>query len=643
MDRMKELVRLLNEYAYHYYVLDEPIVSDKEYDALYDELVALERESGNVLSDSPTRKVGGEPLKGFKTHTHLSKLYSLDKTNTLEGIAAWAEKIEKTAGKDPVFSLEYKLDGLTLCLTYEGGKYVGAATRGDGETGEDVTEQVRTIKSVPLSISYKGLVEVQGEGIMRLSAFDAYNKTAAESLKNPRNGVAGAIRNLDPKITAARNLDLVFYNINYIDDNSVIRTQEDVFSFLKENRFRTEKYFISDDIGAINAKIDAIDKGKLDFMIDGMVIKVNDFSVRRLLGYTGKFPRWAVAYKFEAEETTTTLLEIEWNVGRTGKVTPLAHLEPVELCGATVRRATLNNFGDITRKKVKLGSRVFIRRSNDVIPEILGAVEGTGGEEITAPMVCPACGAALVETGAHLFCPAVDCPPQVQGKIEHFVSKDCMNIEGVSEKTIFQLYNELNVRSAADLYGLTEKKLLTLDGIKEKKAGNIITAIKSSVSPRLGNFIHALGIPGVGKATAGDLAAEFKSIDALAAANKERLLTVNEVGEIVADNIIGYFAENHEFVKRLIDAGISPIYEEKSTGDGFFAGKKVVVTGTLSAFSRTEAGDAIEKVGGIIQSAVTKETDYVVVGENAGSKKAKAEKLGKTILTEEEFVAALER
>ena len=426
-DRMCELVEKLNDLAYRYYVLDEPIVSDKEYDALYDELVALEKSTGVTLDDSPTKRVGGEPLKEFTQHKHINRLYSLDKCNTQDGLRAWFDKLTAALGYPPECTLEYKLDGLTICLTYSNGKLVTGSTRGNGEVGENVTEQVKTIKSVPLSISYDGTAEVQGEGIMRISALEKYNRTAAVPLKNPRNAVAGAIRNLDVRETAKRNLDVIFYNVNYMSEGGGLSQTEQI-EFIKRNRFKTGMCFVSDSIEKIIDKINSVNRSSLDFAIDGMVIKVNDPAARAVLGYTDKFPRWAIAYKFEAEETTTLLKEVVWQVGRTGKLTPLAMLEPVELCGATVQRATLNNYGDIQRKNVTVGSRVFIRRSNDVIPEILGVAErGEGAREIEKPSVCPCCGSALEEEGANLFCPDFyGCRAQVVARLEHFCVKECM-------------------------------------------------------------------------------------------------------------------------------------------------------------------------------------------------------------------------
>ena len=635
MDRMKELVALLNKYAYHYYVLDEPIVADKQYDELYNELLALEEKTGVRLPDSPTRRIGGDPIKEFRPHTHLHKLYSLDKCNSCDELRAWDEKIKKVA-PETVYTLEYKLDGLTLCLTYDNGLFTGAATRGNGETGEDVTEQVLTIKSIPLSVPYKGRFEAQGEGIMRLSALEKYNRTAAEPLKNARNGVAGAIRNLDPKVTASRNLDVIFYNVNYVEGTS-IPSQRDNIAFLKENGFKTEKLFSSGDMEKIIAEIENVNRGALDFLIDGMVIKVDDVALREKLGYTDKFPRWAMAYKFEAEETTTILKSVTWNVGRTGKLTPLAHLEPVELCGATIRKATLNNYGDILRKKVKIGSRVFIRRSNDVIPEILGVAEDNDGKPIVPPEVCPACGAKLYEDGAHIFCPnEYGCRPQVIGRLEHFTSKECMDIRGISEKSIAQLYDNLGVRSLIDLYSLTADELKTLDGFKDKKAENFVSSIEKSKSVPLDRFINALGIENVGKKSAKDLARVFGSIDALAAASREQLLAVPDVGEVVADCIAQYFAKHAALIEKFKTIGIDPRYtgsEEKQN----LAGKTFVLTGTLAGYTRDEATAIIESRGAKVSGSVSKKTDYVLAGESAGSKLDKAARLGVKIIDENEF------
>lgn len=634
--RMRELVDTLNDYAYRYYVLDEPIVSDKEYDKMYDELVALEKSSGTVLFDSPTKRVGGEPLKAFESHTHLHRLYSLDKCNSFDELRAWFEKIKQALGYAPECTLEYKLDGLTICLTYRNGKLATGATRGNGETGENVTEQVTTIRSVPLTIPFKGVLEAQGEGIMRISALNKYNETAAVPLKNPRNGVAGAIRNLDVKETAKRNLDVMFYNVNYFDGD-VAMSQTEQIEFLKNNRFKTGMCFVSNDIEKIIEKINSVDRSTLDFAIDGMVVKVNDNGIRHALGYTDKFPKWAIAYKFEAEETTTELKDVLWQVGRTGKLTPLAILEPVELCGATVQRATLNNYGDICRKGVTIGSRVFIRRSNDVIPEILGVAQrGDNPQAIEKPTTCPVCGSGLVEEGANLFCPNFyGCRQQIVARIVQFCSKECMDIDGISIKTAEQLYDILSVRSAAQLYELTATDLEKIDGFKDKKITNFINAVRKSKEVDLAHFIGALCIDNVGRKTARDLAERFGSVDALRAATIEELVEIPDIGDIVAQSIVEYFEKHGEVVDRYKAIGIDPHYEKV---DGKLGGLKFVLTGSLPSLTRGEAKNMIERAGGVVQSAVSNATDIVVAGEAAGSKLEKARKLGKKIIDENELM-----
>lgn len=639
-ERMKELVKLLNKYAYQYYVLDEPTVADVQYDALYNELSALEKETGIVLPDSPTRKIGGDPIKEFAPHKHIKKLYSLDKCNSYDELREWSEKIKKVA-PDAVYTLEYKLDGLTLCLTYENGYFKGAATRGNGEVGEDVTAQVSTIKSIPLSVPYKGVFEAQGEGIMRLSALKKYNETAVEPLKNARNGVAGAIRNLDPKVTASRNLDIIFYNVNYIEGENIASQRENI-DFLKRNSFKTDMLFVTSDIEEIIKKIDSVDRKSLDFLIDGMVIKVDDLALRERLGYTDKFPRWAIAYKFEAEETTTILEDVQWNVGRTGKLTPLAILEPVELCGATIRRATLNNYDDIQRKKVKIGSRVFIRRSNDVIPEILGVSEDNGGKEIPVPTVCPACGSDLVRDGAHIYCPNEgDCPPQIIGRLTHFAEKDCMDIRGVSEKSIEGLHEKLGVRFPTDLYSLTRDDLARLDGFKDKKIDNFLASVEKSKSVPLDRFINALGIENIGKKSARDLAERFGSISELMKADEATLVEVDEIGDIVAESITSYFGKHGWLIEKFKEIGIDPKFNVVKPTGGVLTGKKLVLTGTLPTLTRTEATELIEKAGGTTSSSVSKNTDYVLAGENAGSKLDKARSLGVKIITENELLTMI--
>ncbi len=646
MDRMRELVDLLNRYGYEYYVQDAPTVSDREYDALYDELRALERERGVVFPDSPTRRVGGEPIKAFGRHTHIARLYSLDKAVTEDELDAFFTRVEKAVGQVP-YTVEYKFDGLTMCLTYENGVFVRATTRGNGAVGEDVTAQVLTIKSYPLSISYKGTLEVKGEAVIRLSVLDAYNKTAAEPLKNARNAAAGAIRNLDPAVTAARRPEIYFYDVNYMSEGS-LASQREAVAFLQREGFRTYPFLrVCSSPDEVKAAIDEIDVSRktIDVLTDGAVIKVDPFAAREELGFTDKFPRWAIAYKFEAEEAVTTVKKVVWQVGRTGKLTPLAQVEPVELAGATVRKATLNNLGDIRRKDVRIGSRVLIRRSNEVIPEILGAVEHTGKSvEIAPPETCPYCGTPVIEEGANLFCPNKGCLPRIAAQLANFARKDAMDIEGFSEATATQLIRELGVRRCSDLYYLDAGRLAALEGWGKKKTENLLAALEKSKHVPLERFVLALGIDGVGKVASRDLAEMFGSIGALAAATEEQLIAMENIGEVTAKNITGWFAaeENGEELSRLHAAGVRPFVREKVT-EGAFAGESVVLTGTLASMPRGRAQQEIEARGGACQSAVTSKTTLVVAGEAAGSKLDKAQKLGIKVIGEEEFLRLLGR
>lgn len=641
MDRMRELIDILNKWAYEYYVLDNPSVPDREYDKLYDELKELEERTGHVEFDSPTKRVGGEPIKEFERHKHISRLYSLDKCVTYDQLSAFFTRMKK-AVENPEYTVEYKFDGLTVCLTYDNGKFVRATTRGNGVEGEDVTAQALTIKSFPLTISYKGTLEVQGEAIIRLSVLENYNKTAKEQLKNARNAAAGAIRNLDPKVTAERSPEILFYNVNYMSEGE-LPTQEAHFKFLKNEGFKVYNFIqvckteqeVYDAIEQIE-----VERKSIDVLTDGAVIKLNDATVRENIGYTDKFPRWAVAYKFEAEESVTTVKEIRWQVGRTGKLTPLAIVEPVDLAGATVQRATLNNFGDLTRKDVKVGSKVLIRRSNEVIPEILRAVEHVEGScNVQKPDTCPYCGTSVVEVGANIFCPNKYCKPRVVGKVAHFASKDAMDIDGLSEMTAGQMYDDLSLRECSQLYGYTAEDLSKLEGFKDKRITNTLTAIENSKTVPLERFLLALGIDGVGKVAARDLAKEYKNIDGLKAADRESLLAMENVGEITADAIINWFKDENNVaeIANLLAAGVTPESPQNGVRQGIFAGQFVVLTGSLQNFKRSEAQKLIEERGGECQSSVTAKTTLVIAGEAAGSKLAKAQKLGIKIIDEETF------
>ncbi len=645
MERMHELVKRLNETAYAYYVLDNPVISDMQWDRLYDELKLLEAETGTVLPDSPTIKVGGEPLKGFEEHRHITRLWSLDKVQSMEELDAWIARTEKLAEKENLqYYLEYKFDGLTLNLTYRDGNLVQAATRGNGITGEAILPQAKTIHSVPKQIPYKGLLEVQGECIMRLSTLEKYNKTAKEPLKNARNAAAGALRNLDPAVTASRHLDAFFYQIGTIE-NPPYDSQPGMLDFLRDNGFQVSPYLgSSKGREALEACIQDIEKhrGELDWLIDGVVIKVGDYALRERMGYTEKFPRWGVAYKFKAEECVTKLLDVTWELGRTGKLTPLAHVEPVDFYGVTVRKATLNNLGDIQRKDIAIGCDVWIRRSNDVIPEIMGRAGSPKQNEkaIEKPTVCPACGRPLIERGAHLFCMNREsCRPQAVARLAHFAGREAMDIEGFSEKTAGQLYDQMGIRQPADLYSLTPMDFLMLEGFKEKKAGNLSEALEKSKHCELDAFLFALGIPNVGRKTARDLAQRFGTLEKLKKADENALTAIPDIGDIVASSVTEYFSfpENIQMIERLQAAGVNP-REMEAAQQGVFSGMTIVVTGTLPTLSRKQAEDLIRSKGGNASGSVSKKTAFVVVGEDAGSKLTKALSLGIETISEDELL-----
>ncbi len=645
MDEMRALVDRLNETAYAYYTLSKPLISDAEWDKLYDRLLALEKETGVQLPDSPTHRVGGAPLAGFLPHRHISPLWSMDKAQNMDDLNAWFDRVEKLRAQDPTlpplsYGIEYKFDGLTLNLTYRDGLLIEAATRGNGIEGEAILPQARTVRGVPLKIPYQGLIEVQGECIMRLSALNEYNKTAKEPLKNARNAAAGALRNLDPAMTASRRLSAFFYQVGTIE-NPPYDTQEGMIDFLRAQGFPVSPYFRTEDTraGVVKAIEDIErDRPNLDFLIDGAVVKVRDTRTRLMMGYTDKFPRWAVAFKFAAEENTTVLTDVTWELGRTGKLTPLAHVTPVDFAGVTVQKATLNNWGDIQRKKLKLGKEVWIRRSNDVIPEITGCVDDDApGEEITKPSVCPACGGPLTERGAHLFCLNREtCKPQAVMRLKHFASRDAMDIDTFSEKTADVFYDKLAVRDPADLYHLTMEQLLSLDGFQEKRAGNLLDALENSKRCTLDSFLLAVGIPNVGKRTARDLAAHFGTLDAISHASEEELARIDDIGDIVAQSIVDFFTypENQQMIDRLLRAGVTPQEVKKAEG-GALKGLTIVVTGTLPTISRTQAEQLIRDHGGVAAGSVSKKTAFVVAGENAGSKLSKAQALGIPVLDEQ--------
>ena len=660
LQRMRELIDKLNEASRRYYDQNESDISDDEWDAMYAELRKLEEKTGERMADSPTRRVGGAVMEGFEQHRHIARLWSMDKAQSEDEILAWAQRCEKQtndAGGLPKnsYCVEYKLDGLTVNLTYDGGKLVQAATRGNGEIGEAILPQAMTIRTIPLTIPFTGRMEVQGEGIMRLSELKKYNETAAEPLKNARNAAAGALRNLDPQVTASRHLDAFFYQIGYIEGRS-FETQQDMLAFMKENGLNISPFVRpAQTIGEALEAVHEIEQKRetLDFLIDGATIKITDMRTREVLGTTDKFPRWSIAFKFPAQETVTKLLKITWEVGRTGKLTPLAHLSPVDICGVTVKRATLNNYDDICRKRVRIGSEVWVRRSNDVIPEIMGVVWDGEGEapetDIQPPTVCPACGGELVklrEDGVHLFClNRTSCRPQAIARMAHFASRQGMDIETFSTRPAGLFYDELGVRSAADLYHLDREKLVALKGFGEKKAEKLFAELEKSKDCELDAFLFAIGIPNIGKKTAYDLMAHFGTLEALMGASEQELVDVEDVGGIVAASITEYFAdeENRRFVNRLLEVGVRPQMHAQQDAGTLFEGMTFVLTGTLPTLSRAQAQEMIRKNGGKATGSVSKKTSIVLAGESAGSKLDKARELGVRIIDEAQFLQMIEQ
>lgn len=660
-NEMRMLVEELNRYSYAYYVLDNPIVSDKKYDMLYDELKALEKDTGVVLPDSPTQRVGDIILKGFEKYTHKAPLWSLDKAQTIDELKAWDKRNREFVDEynrtheDKLPTIEYvaskKFDGLTINLTYDNSYLTTGATRGTGEVGENVTAQVKTINSVPLKVKEDAVFEAHGETIMTKDEFEKYNRTALVPLKNLRNGAAGALRNLNVSETKKRNLSTFFYDIGYTEGNP-FETYIEMMKYIKEQGFSVDDYLkVITDVEGMKKEIEYVGsiRDSLNYDIDGVVFVINDIKTRELMGFTNKFPRWGIAYKFEAVEETTTLLDVEWNTGRTGRVTPIAILEPVDICGVTVKRATLNNIDDIKRKNVRVGAEVFIRRSNDVIPEITGVIEETLNNlpEINEPEICPACGHKLEVDGAILFCPnTLSCKPQLIKSISHFCEREAMNIVGVSESTIDTLMKNGIVNNVVDLYRLEQykEKIISLEGFGKKKYENLISAIEKSKEVNISNFIYALGIYQVGLSTAKKLSKKFNNdIEKILTASISELLEVEDVGNKTAEEIYLYFnnPNNQKMIQELLNNITLKKVELPTNSENIFSGKTIVVTGTLKNFSRVSIKEKLESLGAKVSSSVSKNTSFVLYGVDAGSKYDKALALGVKLVTEEEFLDLL--
>lgn len=645
--RIDELVKLLNYHSQLYYVEDRNEISDYEYDMLQQELKGLEEQFPQfVRSDSPTQRVGGKAVSIFEKVQHRVQMGSLQDVFSFEQVRSFIDTVQQTVDK-PQFVVEPKIDGLSVSLEYHNGELVMGSTRGDGFVGEDVTSNLKTVKSIPLKINEElPLIEVRGETYMPRNVFLKLVKEQEDNdeqpFKNPRNAAAGSLRQKDPKIAAKRKLDIFVFNVQQIEGKELTSHKESL-DYLKTLGFKTipdyKRVSTADEvIGCIKA----IGEKRFDlpFDIDGVVIKVDDFRQREILGATAKVPKWAVAYKFPPEEKTSKLLDIELNVGRTGAITPVAVFEPVFLAGTSVSRATLHNQDFIREKNISVGDIIKVRKAGDIIPEVLGSVEKHGDGVFTLPECCPVCGTKLVksEEEAAVRCPNVECPAQIFRSIVHFASKGAMNIDGLGPQIVQTLLDNKLIASVADLYTLSADKLMQLDNFKEKSVNNLLGAIEKSKSNSLDRLVFGLGIRNIGQASAKLLCDKFGDLDNIMKASADEIAEIDGFGGVMAQSVYNAFHEEHmkELIARLTECGINTKYEKVQIDDRF-AGKTFVLTGTLPTLKRSEAKALIEKYGGKASGSVSKKTDYVLAGEEAGSKLDKAQQLGIEIITEEQF------
>ncbi len=644
--QMQELVKELNRYSYEYYTLSNPSVLDSQYDAKYTLLEALEKECNYILPDSPTQRIGDIILDGFEKHEHKFKCYSMDKSQTIDELIEWDQKNKTFVKQNNLPKIQYvvmkKFDGLTINNTYDNkGLLVASATRGTGTVGELVTAQVRTIKSIPLRISNNHLIEIHGEALMTKREFEKYNRSAVKPLKNQRNGAAGAIKNLDIKESAKRKLSAFFYDVGY-SEGIKFTTYIEMMNFIKGMGLPIDSdYYLCDTIEEVKEKIDLIEKLRpnLDYEIDGAIVSINDIKTRELMGYATKFPRWATAYKYETEETTTELLAVEFNTGRTGKVTPRGIVEPVELMGATVNYVTLNSMDDIKRKCVRIGATVFIRRSNDVIPEILGVVEDSVTEDmpdIKMPIHCQSCGSELIQDGVHYFCRnSLNCKAQIVKSISHFGSLQAMNIDGFSEQTALLFIENGIISKILDLFNLEEKKdkIIKLPKFGLKKYNNLIKSIENCKKVKLQSFIFSLGIDEIGLGGSKNLCEHFNNnINGIMNATMYELLQVKDIGPVTAKNVHSYFRndDNYSLVLGLLDE-IEIIKEEKKEVvniiDNPFKNMHVYPSGKFS-LKKDELKIKLESLGAIVENGYKKSLDMLICGGDM-SKSGKADKAAK--------------
>jgi DNA ligase (NAD+) len=658
--RVKELHNLLNQYGYEYYVLDNPSVPDAEYDALLNELIRLEEQFPSLkTNESPSQRIGGEILDMFSKVQHRKPMLSLGNAFNEADLRDFDRKVRAVIGDNFSYVCELKIDGLAVSLRYENGLFEQGATRGDGTTGEDITANLKTIRSIPLRLNQPVSLEVRGEAFMPKKSFEALNKIKDESgeepFANPRNAAAGSLRQLDPRIAASRNLDVFLYAIGDVGETGVQSHSEgldllDTLGF-KTNKERKKCTTIDDVIQYIDSWQDK--RPHLPYEIDGIVIKVDNLAHQEQLGTTVKSPRWAIAYKFPAEEVMTKLLNIELNVGRTGVVTPTALLEPVKVAGTTVKRASLHNEDLIREKDIRLGDTVIVKKAGDIIPEVVNVlVEKRTGEEVEflMPTHCPECASELVrlEGEVALRCINPKCPAQIREGLIHFVSRNAMNIDGLGERVISQLFSEKLIEDVADLYTLEFERLIQLERMGEKSVNKLLQAIANSKQNSLERLLFGLGIRHVGAKAAKTIAMEFKHMDQLMVATKEDLTAINEIGEKMADSIVTFFEQEEvlELISELKAYGVNmeytgPLPVATEEADSVFAGKTIVLTGKLEQLSRNEAKEQIELLGGKITGSVSKKTDLVIAGEDAGSKLTKAEQLGIEVWDEERLMEEL--
>ncbi|EAG4502861.1 NAD-dependent DNA ligase LigA [Listeria monocytogenes] len=658
--RYEELINILDQYGYDYYVIDNPTVEDAEYDQKMQELLKIEEAHPEwVTPESPSKRVGGEVLEGFKKVAHDTPMLSLANAFNQEDLADFDRRIRDKVGDDIAYMCELKIDGLAVSLQYENGKYKQGATRGDGTIGEDITANLRTIRSIPMKLQKDYSIEVRGEAFMPKRSFQKLNEIREEEgqmlFANPRNAAAGSLRQLDTKIAASRNLDIFLYAVADFGEMGV-ETHSAGLDMLETLGLKVNKERrLCNSLEEVYAYIEEWTEKRagLAYDIDGIVLKLNNLEQQRQMGNTVKSPRWSIAYKFPAEEVPTKLLDIELNVGRTGVITPTAVLEPVRVAGTTVSRASLHNEDLITEKDIRIGDTVLIKKAGDIIPEVIKSIteKRSGSEEpFHMPKNCPACDSELVrlEEEVALRCINPKCPAQIKEGLIHFVSRNAMNIDGLGEKVIIQLFSQHLIKDVADLFFLSKEKLLELERMGEKSVTNLLASIEASKQNSLEKLLFGLGIRHVGAKAAKSLAIHFDTMDNLKVADKETLTSINDIGEKMADSIVTYFAneEVHDLLEELKRAGVNMTYtgpklEDMSEEELVFAGKTVVLTGKLEKLTRNDAKALIESLGGNVSGSVSKKTDVVVAGSDAGSKLAKAEELAIPIWSEEDLIEYL--